>query len=74
MAYGNLVIALAVAGGGCPPGFDSTRYICGFTDFAETAAGLLVAPGHHPGRIRTERFGWLDAAGMDYPRSPAPAR
>ncbi|MET9275938.1 ferredoxin reductase [Kribbella sp. NPDC003557] len=32
-------------------------YICGPTGFVETASGGLVALGHDPGRIRTERFG-----------------
>jgi ferredoxin-NADP reductase len=32
-------------------------YICGPTSFVETAAAGLVALGHDPGRIRTERFG-----------------
>jgi ferredoxin-NADP reductase len=32
-------------------------YICGPTAFVETAAEALVALGHEPGRIRTERFG-----------------
>jgi ferredoxin-NADP reductase len=32
-------------------------YICGPSGFVETAAGTLVAAGHQPGRIRTERFG-----------------
>jgi ferredoxin-NADP reductase len=32
-------------------------FICGPTAFVETAADLLVAQGHPPERIRTERFG-----------------
>jgi ferredoxin-NADP reductase len=32
-------------------------YVCGPTGFVETAAGALVALGHEPARIRTERFG-----------------
>jgi ferredoxin-NADP reductase len=32
-------------------------YVCGPTPFVEEAARLLVAAGHVPGRIRTERFG-----------------
>ena len=32
-------------------------YVCGPTAFVETAASGLVALGHDPGRIRTERFG-----------------
>ena len=32
-------------------------YVCGPTSLVETAAATLVALGHDPGRIRTERFG-----------------
>jgi ferredoxin-NADP reductase len=32
-------------------------YVCGPTAFVETAASTLVALGHQPDRIRTERFG-----------------
>jgi ferredoxin-NADP reductase len=32
-------------------------YVCGPTAFVEAAASALVALGHEPGRIRTERFG-----------------
>jgi ferredoxin-NADP reductase len=32
-------------------------YVCGPTGFVETAASALVALGHEPSRIRTERFG-----------------
>ncbi|MFD5805790.1 ferredoxin reductase [Streptomyces sp. NPDC127020] len=46
-----------LSGGGWPPDFEPTCYVCGSTGFVETAAGLLVALGHHPGRVRTERFG-----------------
>jgi ferredoxin-NADP reductase len=42
---------------GWPADFEPTVYVCGPTGFVETAAGLLVALGHHPARIRTERFG-----------------
>jgi ferredoxin-NADP reductase len=34
-----------------------TCYVCGPTSFVEHVAELLVNAGHHPGRIRTERFG-----------------
>jgi len=34
-----------------------TCYVCGPTSFVENAAGLLIAAGHTPDRIRTERFG-----------------
>jgi ferredoxin-NADP reductase len=32
-------------------------YVCGPTGFVETISDLLVAAGHEPARIRTERFG-----------------
>jgi ferredoxin-NADP reductase len=40
-----------------PPADDPLVYICGPTPFVETAASALVASGHRPERIRTERFG-----------------
>jgi ferredoxin-NADP reductase len=32
-------------------------FVCGPTGFVETAANLLVAVGHDPQAIKTERFG-----------------
>jgi ferredoxin-NADP reductase len=40
-----------------PPTDQPRVYVCGPTDFVETAATALVALGHEPGRIRLERFG-----------------
>jgi ferredoxin-NADP reductase len=34
-----------------------TCYVCGPTSFVEIAAGLLIASGHSPEMVRTERFG-----------------
>jgi ferredoxin-NADP reductase len=42
---------------GWPPDFGPTCFVCGPTAFVEAAAALLVAAGHDPARIRTERFG-----------------
>ncbi|WP_433253643.1 ferredoxin reductase [Actinomadura nitritigenes] len=42
---------------GWPPEFDPACFVCGPTGFVEAAADLLVALGHDPRRIRTERFG-----------------
>jgi ferredoxin-NADP reductase len=42
---------------GWPPAFAPDVYVCGPTTFVETAADILVALGHDPKRIRTERFG-----------------
>jgi ferredoxin-NADP reductase len=40
-----------------PPAADPQVLICGTTGFVELVADHLVALGHPPGRIRTERFG-----------------
>ena len=42
---------------GWPPDFAPDCYVCGPTTFVEAAADILVALGHDPKRIRTERFG-----------------
>ncbi|WP_229069753.1 ferredoxin reductase [Actinoplanes sp. DH11] len=42
---------------GWPPDFQPDCYVCGPTAFVETAADILVALGHDPKRVRTERFG-----------------
>lgn len=39
------------------PADSPTTYVCGPTPFVETVADLLVAAGHDPTRVRTERFG-----------------
>lgn len=46
-----------LAAHGWPADFEPTCYVCGPTPFVEAVAGLLVAQGHAPERIRTERFG-----------------
>jgi ferredoxin-NADP reductase len=40
-----------------PPEQDPRVFVCGPTRFVEAVAEGLVALGHRPGRIRTERFG-----------------
>jgi ferredoxin-NADP reductase len=40
-----------------PPDGEPTTYVCGPTPFVETVADLLVATGHDPARVKTERFG-----------------
>jgi ferredoxin-NADP reductase len=40
-----------------PPGDRPLCYVCGPTGLVEAAASALVALGHEPERIRTERFG-----------------
>ena len=42
---------------GWPPELEPRVYICGPTGFVEAIARMLVAQGHDPARIRTERFG-----------------
>ncbi len=42
---------------GWPVEFEPANFVCGPTGFVESAANLLVAAGHEPKRIRTERFG-----------------
>lgn len=39
------------------PSVAPTVYVCGATGFVETAASALVALGHDPLRIKTERYG-----------------
>ena len=40
-----------------PSNLGPTCYVCGPTSFVEIAAGFLIASGHSPEMIRTERFG-----------------
>jgi ferredoxin-NADP reductase len=40
-----------------PPSMSPTTYVCGPTPFVEAVADLLVAAGHDPATVRTERFG-----------------
>jgi ferredoxin-NADP reductase len=40
-----------------PSNLSPTCYVCGPTPFVESVASLLIAAGHEPSRIRTERFG-----------------
>jgi ferredoxin-NADP reductase len=42
---------------GWPPDFAPDCFVCGPTSFVEAAADILVALGHDPAKIRTERFG-----------------
>lgn len=42
---------------GWPPDFAPDVFVCGPTAFVEAAADILVALGHDPKKIRTERFG-----------------
>jgi ferredoxin-NADP reductase len=42
---------------GWRPGERPLAYVCGPTRLVEAVAGDLVALGHDPSRVRTERFG-----------------
>jgi ferredoxin-NADP reductase len=42
---------------GWPPDFEPTCFVCGPTGFVEVVANILVALGHDPRRVKTERFG-----------------
>jgi ferredoxin-NADP reductase len=42
---------------GRPPAYTPAVYVCGPTGFVEAAADMLVALGHDPRQVRTERFG-----------------
>jgi ferredoxin-NADP reductase len=49
--------AAAVADLTWPASAAPTCYVCGSNGFVETVAGHLVAAGHDPRQVRTERFG-----------------
>jgi ferredoxin-NADP reductase len=53
---GRLGVAMLNAYG-WPAELAPTCFVCGPTGFVESVADTLVALGHEPGRIRTERFG-----------------
>jgi ferredoxin-NADP reductase len=53
---GRLAIA-DLNNGGWPPDFEPHCFVCGPTGFVETVADILVALGHDPRRVKTERFG-----------------
>jgi ferredoxin-NADP reductase len=46
-----------LAAAGWPAAQRPLVYVCGPTGFVEGVADALVALGHEPSRIRTERFG-----------------
>jgi ferredoxin-NADP reductase len=51
------VDAVLLAEAGWPAEARPLCYVCGPTAFVEAIADLLVAAGHSPNRVRTERFG-----------------
>jgi ferredoxin-NADP reductase len=57
MGYARRIDAELLAEVAWPPEEQPLVYVCGPTAFVEVAAESLVALGHDPGRIKTERFG-----------------
>jgi ferredoxin-NADP reductase len=55
--YRRRVDAGMLAEVGWPPGDGPRVFVCGPTGFVEVVARALVAAGHEPGSVRTERFG-----------------
>jgi ferredoxin-NADP reductase len=59
--YSRRIDSDMLAEAGRPTGDEPLAYVCGPSGFVEAAATALVALGHDPGRIRTERFGGTGA-------------
>jgi ferredoxin-NADP reductase len=55
--YARRVDAAMLEEVGWPPAERPLAYVCGPTRLVEAVAGELVALGHEPARVRTERFG-----------------
>jgi ferredoxin-NADP reductase len=55
--YARRIDAPMLAEVGFPPAAAPKVFVCGPTPMVETVAGALVALGHQPGRVKTERFG-----------------
>ena len=55
--YGDRLDAAALAEVAFSPGENPAIFVCGPSGFVESASDLLVAAGHLPGAIKTERFG-----------------
>ncbi|GAB2476493.1 ferredoxin reductase [Promicromonospora xylanilytica] len=49
--------ASELAAWGWPPELEPRVYVCGPTGFVEAVTRMVVAQGHDPARVRTERFG-----------------
>jgi ferredoxin-NADP reductase len=56
-AYAGRLNARILAATAFPPSATPAIFACGPSGFVETASDLLVAAGHPPGTIKTERFG-----------------
>jgi ferredoxin-NADP reductase len=57
VSHAGRIDAPMVAALGPPPIAQPRAYVCGPAPFVEHAADLLVALGHDPASVRTERFG-----------------
>lgn len=55
--YTTRLNATILADSGFPPAAHPAIFVCGPSGFVEAASALLVAAGHAPGTIKTERFG-----------------
>jgi ferredoxin-NADP reductase len=55
--YGTRLNAAALAEFAFGPNAHPAIFVCGPAGFVEAASDLLVAAGHQPGTIKTERFG-----------------
>jgi ferredoxin-NADP reductase len=55
--YGDRLDATSLAEVAFSPQENPAIFVCGPTGFVEAASDLLVAAGHPPGSVRTERFG-----------------
>jgi ferredoxin-NADP reductase len=55
--YAGRLNARVLAATAFPPQANPAIFACGPSGFVETASDLLVAAGHPPGAIKTERFG-----------------
>jgi ferredoxin-NADP reductase len=56
-SYAGRLNATILAATAFPPAANPAIFVCGPSGFVETASALLVAAGHPPGSIKTERFG-----------------
>jgi len=56
-AHSGRVNADVIANAGFPPEWNPLVFVCGPSGFVEAASALLIAAGHPPFTIKTERFG-----------------
>jgi ferredoxin-NADP reductase len=55
--YGDRLDAAALGEVAFLPRENPAIFVCGPSGFVEAASDLLVAAGHAPGSVKTERFG-----------------